>query len=251
MSVRVARLAIALAILGLWEAGGRYTFTGQLFFPPPTRVAAAAVRLIANGTLERHVGATLARLLAGFAIGSVPAVALGTWLGISRRMRQIVDPFLAAAHATPKIAIYPLLLLFFGIGESAMVALVALASFFPLTINTCEGVRHIDPTYFDVARSCGASRVRTLLRVILPASLPMILTGVRLALTLALILTIATEIISARTGLGCLVWISWQTLRTTDLFVALGTASLVGVAIRAGFDRALLRLVPWREGRTA
>jgi len=182
--------------------------------------------------------------------GAIPAVVVGAWLGVSRRARQIVDPFLAAAHATPKIAIFPLLLLVFGLGEQAMIALVALAAFFPLMINTCEGVRQIDPTYFDVARSCAASPARTVLRVIVPGSLPMVLVGIRLALTMALLLTIASEILTAKTGLGCLVWISWETLRTTDLFVALATASIIGVLIRTTFDRLLGRMAPWREART-
>jgi NitT/TauT family transport system permease protein len=249
MKVQAARIAIAVAILSIWEAAGRWTFAGQIFFPPPSAVAAAAVRMVRDGTLERNLAATLARLLAGFVAGAIPAVAIGAWLGVSRRARRVLDPFLAAAHATPKIAVFPLLLLVFGLGEKAMVALVALSAFFPLMLNTCEGVRQIDPTYFDVARSCGASAARTVLRVIIPGSLPMMLVGVRLALTIALLLTIAAEILTAKTGLGCLVWISWETLRTTDLFVALLTASVIGVAIRTTFDRMLGRMAPWREAR--
>ena len=249
MKIQAARVAIAVTILAAWEAAGRWTFAGQIFFPPPSAVAAAAVRMVRDGTLPRHLAATLGRLIAGFVAGAIPAVAIGAWLGVSRRARRILDPFLAAAHATPKIAVFPLLLLLFGLGEKAMIALVGLSAFFPLMLNTCEGVRQIDPTYFDVARSCGASTARTVLRVIVPGSVPMMLVGVRLALTIALLLTIAAEILTAKTGLGCLVWLSWETLRTTDLFVALLTASAIGVAIRTTFDRLLGRLAPWREAR--
>ena len=250
MKIQAARFAIAVALLSAWEAGARLTLSGRLFFPPPSAVAVAAVRMIGDGTLARHLAATLGRLAAGFVAGAIPALLVGAWLGVSRRARQILDPFLAAVHATPKIAIFPLLLLLFGLGEQAIVALVALAAFFPLMLNTCEGVRQIDPTYFDVARSCSASPARTVLRVIVPGSLPMVLVGVRLALTMALLLTIASEILTAKTGLGCLVWISWETLRTTDLFVALATASIIGVLIRTTFDRMLGRMAPWREART-
>ena len=249
MKIQAARVAIAVAILAAWEAAGRWTFAGQIYFPPPTAVAVAAARMVRDGTLPRHLAATLGRLLAGFVAGAIPAVAIGAWLGVSRRARRILDPFLAAAHATPKIAIFPLLLLVFGLGERAMIALVGLAAFFPLMLNTCEGVRQIDPTYFDVARSCGASTARTVLRVIVPGSAPMMLVGVRLALTIALLLTIAAEILTAKAGLGCLVWVSWETLRTADLFVALLTASAIGVAIRTTFDRLLGRMAPWREAR--
>jgi len=243
VKIQAARVAIAVGILAVWEAAGRWTFAGQIFFPPPSVVALAAVRMIRDGTLPRNLAATLGRLLAGFVAGAIPAVAIGAWLGVSRRARRIIDPFLAAAHATPKIAVFPLLLLVFGLGERAMIALVGLSAFFPLMLNTCEGVRQIDPTYFDVARSCGASTARTVLRVVAPGSAPMMLVGVRLALT------IAAEILTAKNGIGCLVWVSWETLRTADLFVALLTASAIGVAIRTTFDRLLGRLAPWREAR--
>jgi ABC-type nitrate/sulfonate/bicarbonate transport system permease component len=116
MRIHAARIVIAVTILSAWEAAGRWTFAGQLFFPPPTAVAAAAVRMVRDGTLERNLAATLGRLVAGFVAGAIPAVAVGAWLGVSRRARRILDPFLAAAHATPKIAIFPLLLLVFGLG---------------------------------------------------------------------------------------------------------------------------------------
>jgi ABC-type nitrate/sulfonate/bicarbonate transport system permease component len=249
MKVVATRIVIAVVALAGWELGSRLTFAGQIYFPPPSVVALTAARMIASGKLERNLAATLARLLGGFLVGAIPAIAVGWWLGVSKFARDVLDPFLAAAHATPKIAIFPLLLVIFGLGEQATIALVALSSFFPLMLNTCEGVRQIDPTYFDVARSCGASKLQTLKRVVFPGSLPLVLTGVRLALTLALLLTIASEILVARTGLGCLVWFSWETLRTNELFVAVATASLIGVVIRSAFDRMLLRFAPWRQVR--
>lgn len=248
-STLVRGAVLATLLLG-WEIASRRTLAGRLFFPPPTAIAAAAFRMTVSGVLPAHVGATLARVLGGFLIAVVPAILVGGWLGLSRPARELVDPILAAAHATPKIAVFPLLLLVFGLGEKATLALVAVASFFPVAINTAEGVRQIDRTYLDVARSFSASPARTFARVVFPGSLPMILTGVRLALTVALMLTIAAEILVARTGLGCLIWNAWQTLHPEELFVGLAASAAIGLGIRAGFDRSLVRFAAWREDRS-
>jgi ABC-type nitrate/sulfonate/bicarbonate transport system permease component len=247
MKPAVLRGLLVTGALAAWEAGSRGTLVGRLFFPPPSAIATAAVRMTIAGTLPAHLAATVARVLAGFLIGTVPAVAVGAWLGLSRRARQVLDPILGAAHAIPKIALFPLLLLVVGLGEPPLVALVAVSSFFPLAINTSEGVRQIDRSYLEVARSFSASRVKTLARVVFPGSLPMILTGMRLALTVALMLTIAAEILAARKGLGCLIWNAWQTFRPDELFVGVIASAAVGILIRYAFERSMRRFAAWRE----
>ncbi len=245
--IRSWRTLILIAVLvGLWAlaAGGARR---RIYLPSPGEVASSAAALLRSGDLLRDWSATLVRLCAGFVLGALPAVGVGIWLGVSARARETLDPLIAALHAVPKIAAYPLFLIVLGLGESSKIAIVAVSTFFPLVINTMAGVDHLPGAYFDVARNYGASRSRILRRVVLPGSLPLILTGGRIAMTLSLLLTIAVEIVGAQSGLGYRVWMSWETLQVSDLYVALILASLTGIGIRLGFDALAARLLPWKE----
>ena len=239
--------ALALLILGAWQLWAMTLGRGSLFFPSPGAVARAGVSLARSGELPRHWSATVARLLAGFLLGAVPAVMVGVWLGVSQTSRRTLDPFIAALHAVPKIAAYPLFLIVFGLGEKSKVAVIAVSTFFPLAINTTAGVHQVPPVYFEVARNYGASPLRTFWRVVLPGSLPLILTGARIAMTLSLLLTVAVEIVGSKSGLGYLVWLSWETLQVANLYVGLMAAALTGIGVRFLFDGAASILVPWRE----
>ena len=124
-------------------------------------------------------------VILGAGTGLLVGLAMGAWPGLHRQL----DPLVALVHPIPKIALLPLILVVFGIGETSKIVLAALGSFFPMLINTVAGVRQINPTYFEVARSCGASHAQTFRRVVVPGSLPMVLTGARLAVNFAVILT--------------------------------------------------------------
>ncbi|HQR68230.1 MAG TPA: ABC transporter permease subunit [Thermoanaerobaculia bacterium] len=134
-----------------------------------------------------------------------------------------------------------------GIVEAPKIVVVAAAAFFPLLINTMAGVRQISPIHFEVAHSYGASAPRVFWRVLLPGSLPQILSGARLALNGGLLITIALEIVAARTGLGAAIWLAWQTLRVEELFAALFIASLLGIGFNAALVRLERLLVPWHS----
>jgi NitT/TauT family transport system permease protein len=177
----------------------------------------------------------------------VPALFLGLLMGFSAKVRAAVDPLVAAAHSIPKIAVLPILMILLGIGEAPKIAVVAAAAFFPILINTMAGVRQISPIHFEVAHSYGASAPRIFWRVLVPGSLPQILSGTRLALNGALLITIALEIVAARNGLGAAIWLAWQTLRVEELFAALAVASFLGVTFNATLVRLERRLVPWHS----
>jgi NitT/TauT family transport system permease protein len=235
----------------LWEiVARRLTGGAALFFPPPTAILAAAVRRFADGSLSAAAGTTAARVLAGVALAAPVGIGLGALAGWTPAVRRTLDPALAAGHAVPKIAALPLFLVAFGIGETARVLLVAISAFFPLAINTMAGVAEISPVHFDVARHYGASRAGTFRRVVLPGALPLVLVGLRLALTIALVVAIAIELVAADDGLGAWIWRAWQTFSIEDLWAGLLTASLFGIAIQAGLAVASRRLVRWRTPRT-
>jgi ABC-type nitrate/sulfonate/bicarbonate transport system permease component len=180
---------------------------------------------------------------------AVPALILGLAMGWSHRMRALIDPFVAAIHPVPKIAILPIIMIIFGIGELSKVIVVSLGAFFPMLISTMAGVQQISPIYFEVAESCGAKRTQLFSRIVLPGSLPMVMSGIRLALNMAFLITIATELVVAKEGLGAMIWFAWQTLRIEELYLSLGVTAVLGIAFNAFLQWLARRLIPWQEER--
>jgi len=242
---------VVAAALAIWEWQVGTGSLSALFFPAPSAIALTLVRLLTSGELATHLSATLSRLFLGFALGGLPSLILGLTMGWSRRLRAVVDPFIAAAHPVPKIAVLPLIMIIFGIGESSKVVVVAVATFFPMLINTMAGVRQISPIHFEVAQSYGASVFKVFTRVIAPGSLPLVLTGARLALNVALLVTIAVELVAAQEGLGEMIWFAWQTLRTEELYASLIVIAALGIILSLLLQYLTARLVPWQVEREA
>ena len=235
--------------LATWEFLVHTGGLSPLFFPAPSTIARTLFRLLVNGPLGANVGVTLSRVFLGIVLGGIPGLFLGLAMGWSVRLRAVLDPIVAAAHPVPKIAILPLIMIVFGIGESSKIVVVAVAAFFPTLINAMAGVRQISPTHFDVAKNYGASRRKVFTHVILPGSMPLVLTGVRLALNVALLLTIAVELVAAQEGLGAMIWFAWQTLRTEELFASLTVIAVLGIGFNLLLGQLTARLVPWHVER--
>lgn len=237
-----------LALVGFslaWEALARSGRISPLFFPPPSRILADLWALAAGGKLWPHLTASLERLGLGFSLGALSGWLLGLGMGWSPRLRAILDPFVAALHPIPKIAIFPLLMMIFGLGETPKVIAIAITAFFPMLINSMAGVRGLNPVYFEVTRNYGAGRWITFWRVVLPGSLPLTLAGVRLALNMALVIGVAVELLSAKEGLGVLIWFAWQTLRIEDLYASLVVIGGLGLGLNLLLHALTRCLTPW------
>ena len=245
--VRWAAPLLAIALLGAWEVAARAEWVHTLFFPAPSTVVAELVQTGRSGELTMHFVATLSRMVLGLAWGGGVGLAVGMVLGYSPRARSIVDPFIAAMHPVPKMSLLPLVMLIFGIGLFSKTLVVAIATFFPMVINTMAGVRDLDPNYYDVATLHGASSGRMFWRVVLPGSLPMILAGVRMAMNRALGATVALELIMADTGLGSMLFFAWQTYRTEELYATLCVIAVLGYFFRFVVDTLVRHLAPWQE----
>ncbi|NNE09484.1 MAG: ABC transporter permease [Gemmatimonadetes bacterium] len=237
--------AILIVTLTLIETVTRMEILPSLFFPPPSAIVSTLYDMTTEGELLDHLSATVLRLLTGFLLGGIPGMILGMMMGWSTAIRRILDPFVAALHPVPKISSLPIIMIIFGIGFVSRTIVVAVASFFPMLINTMAGVRQIHPIYFDVARNSGASRMQILRRVVLPGSTPFILAGVRLGLNVSLSISLAVELLLADKGIGTLIWMAWQTMRIEELYAAIVTAALVGISIRLFVQVMLDRCVPW------
>ena len=241
-------LPIMILSLGLifWEILVRFHIIPSLFFPAPSEIGRAFIKVVRNGKLPLHTGATLFRTLIGATIGIVPAILLGLMMGWSPRLRTVIDPLVAAVHPIPKIAFLPLIMIIFGVGESSKMVVVAVAAFFPMLINTITGVRQIHPIHFEVAQNYGASMSKIFTRIVVPGSLPLLLAGIRLAFNIALLITIAVELTTAQTGLGHMIWFSWETMRIEELYISLVVIAAFGIGFNIGLQFLTRHLIPWR-----
>jgi NitT/TauT family transport system permease protein len=172
-------------------------------------------------------------------------------MGLSDRVRGALDPFVGALHPLPKIAVLPLLLVIFGIGDLPLILIIAAGVTFPMLINTMAGVSQIDPIHLDVARIHRAGRWMVVRRVVIPAAAPSVLAGLRLALNTALLIAIAVEMVAASSGLGEMIWMSWTTFRIENIYVAVFTTIAFGLGVNLLITLLTRIWIPWqrREAR--
>jgi len=241
----ILSVASPLLVLVLWEVLVRSGTLNALFFPPPTFVFKTMYTMTLSGELPHQVGVSLRRVLLGFGLGAAPAVIIGLAMGWSSRVRAFVEPIIAATYPVPKIALLPMIMLIFGIGEMSKIVIIAVGAFFPAAINATAAVLGISPTYFEVARNFGAGPYRTFTRVVLPGSLPIVFAGLRLGVGVALLLVVAAEFVAAREGVGALIWLAWQTLRTEKLYAGVVTWAAIGVLSTRGLQWLERRIVRW------
>jgi NitT/TauT family transport system permease protein len=238
-------LGIAIGAVLLWEMMSRWGFISPLLAPAPTSIVRTLISGFTSGQILPEVRVTLYRVLSGIAIGGSVGLTVGLLMGTSRRFREIVDPFIAAIHPLPKIAILPVVMALLGIGDTSRIAVISLTVFFPMAINTMNGVRQISPIHLDVARNYGATGIRLFTRVVLPASLPSVLTGMRVAVNLALLITISIEIAGATRGLGALIWTSWEVMRIELLYASLLVIMALGITANLLMRLVSDALAPW------
>ncbi|MEX6428884.1 MAG: ABC transporter permease [Ferrimicrobium sp.] len=239
-----------IVLLILWQAASSTNLIDAKIFTPPSKIFATALTLIHNGILTHDLLITSLRLLIGFILGGAVGVGVGILLGIFRTLRAAFSPLFAALYAVPQIAVLPLLLVIFGIGETPKILTVAAVSFFVLEINAMAGVRSIDPQLLEAGSAYGAKGRRLFWHVLLPGSLPAIFTGLRVGVALALVVVTATEFVAANSGLGYLVWNSWQLFEPNAMYVGLITIALVGVILTGIVELISRRLMPWRGRNT-
>jgi ABC-type nitrate/sulfonate/bicarbonate transport system permease component len=246
---RLLAVLSPLALLALWELLSRAGVLDERFFPAPTSIISTFVDLAQSGELWSNTWVSVRRVLLGLVLGAVPALVIGLLMGLYRPVRAALEPIVAATYPIPKSAIVPLLLLIFGLGEMSKIVMVAIGAFFPVVINTCAGVLEIPSIYRDVGRNYGASRWQTFRTIALPGAMPLIMTGLKLAVGLGLILIVIAEMIGAKSGLGFMIWNAWQIFAVETMYVGLITISVLGVVFTLALTELERVLIPWRRGR--
>jgi ABC-type nitrate/sulfonate/bicarbonate transport system permease component len=235
-----------LAVLALWQLASQAGLIDQRYVPSPYSIAEAGWSITLSGELGRHIFASLRRLAAGFVLGAVPGIALGIVMGLNRWVRAALDPLVAALYPIPKIAILPLLMLVFGLGDASKAAVVAMSVLFLTIISTMAAVVQLDRIYFDVARNFGTPWHKLFLRVILPGILPAIFSGLRISLGVSLVVLVGAEFVAGNSGIGYLIWSSWQTLVVENMFVGIIVVTVLGVLSTFFLREIERRLIPWR-----
>ncbi|MDH2325815.1 ABC transporter permease subunit [Cereibacter sp. SYSU M97828] len=236
-----------VGFLLIWEAAARAGMIAPQILPAPSAVAATGWKLIANGSLFQHLGASLARAAAGFVIGGSIGFGLGVLVGFSRLAEALLDRSIQMIRAIPFLAMLPLVIVWFGVDESGKIFMVSLAVMFPIYINTVLGIRQVDPKLLELARVTGLSWQATIRRIILPGAMPSVLTGVRYALAVAWLALVIAETIATTRGIGFLAMDAREFLQTNVIVLTILIYAAIGVgadSLARALERRLLRWHP-------
>jgi ABC-type nitrate/sulfonate/bicarbonate transport system permease component len=244
MAGRVSGFLLLLGLLVLWEASARL-WVSSANWPPVTQVFVALVDSLRGGELLQVFGSSLYRMLVGYAAGAAAALVVGLLMANVRVVYAALEPAMELLRPIPLPAIIPPLILLLGIDDAMKIFSVAFAVFFPVLVNTIAGVRAVDAVALDVARTFRIGRLRTTLRVVLPAALPYILAGMRISLALALIVTVVAEMIAGSAGIGYYVMTMQYALRAADMYAAIFVLAALGYTLNRGFVAIERRVLHW------
>jgi ABC-type nitrate/sulfonate/bicarbonate transport system permease component len=235
-------LLVPVLLLACWQAGAVLGWLPE-FLVSPVRIAEQFWGLLISGELLVHARDSLYRSLAGFGLGALFGVTLGLLSGVSRPVERFFDPLISLSYPVPKIAVLPVLIVWFGISDTSKIVVIMISCFYPCFIAALYGVRAIDPVWVWAARNMGAGPRQVFFKVVVPGAAPQIFTGLRVALALAFILMFSSEMIgsSNRTGLGFLILSADAAGRFDRIFAAVLAIAILGFAS----DRLLL----WLRGR--
>jgi sulfonate transport system permease protein len=240
--------ALPAAIVLIWQAAGSLNLVSSVFLPTPIAIARAFAALASTGELYHHLGVSLWRAILGFAFGGSAGLLLGVLSGLFRKVEYVLDPSLQVLRLVPHLAVAPLLILWFGFGEESKEVIILIGAFFPLYINTFTGIRQVDSKLFEVAGVLAFSRLRLLLRLIVPAALPDILLGMRLSLAVSWIGLVVAELVGSHSGIGFLINEAKQNSDTAAIFVGIVIFAVVGKLIDSFVRFLERRWLRWRNG---
>jgi NitT/TauT family transport system permease protein len=241
------RTAAVLAFLALWEILPRIGAVDAVFLPPFSSVAEALWHMLLTGALQQNTLASLSRALAGLGLAILVAIPAGFIIGSSRLLAEMLDPLLEIFRNTAPLALLPVFTLTLGIGEVSKIAMVFYAASWPIVLATVSAVRNVDPALISVARTMGFSRIAQFRVVTLPASVPTIVTGIRMAAALSILVLIAAEMVGARAGLGYLVNAAQFNFQIPEMYAGILMLSLLGVAVNAILLRIESSLSSWKR----
>jgi NitT/TauT family transport system permease protein len=240
----------AVTVVGFvvgWEALVRLRGIAPIYLPAPSAILDYLMRMIADGSMGYHLGVTLLRILAGFAIAAVAGILVGVMMGMSRIVARVADPWIAALYPLPKISLIPLLIIWLGTGEAYKIVISAVTAFFPIVISAYSGIRQTDRGLIKAARDLGASARQVQMKVVIPAAIPSIFAGLHLGMGVTIILVVAAEMIggSGQSGMGYLLIHAGQVMETEKVFASLVVLAVMGAVVIKTQEWIDRRVAPW------
>jgi NitT/TauT family transport system permease protein len=243
--VIVSRALVALVLLAAWQLASGRLISGYWISNPPD-VASALVRLWQDDALGSAIVATLTETAVGFALGASVAIVIGIALGANRVVARISDPYMMAFSSIPRVALVPLLIVWFGVGFKTKIIFTALLVFFPVFMNTLSGARSADNDLLDVLRVMGASRADTVRKVLIPTSLVWVFAGLRISIPFALIGAVVAEMFTSNQGLGHLISVTANQFDTAGNFAVLFVTTMLGLVMTGAVSLLERHFLRWR-----
>ena len=246
-SIRFVGPLVFVGLIALWEVGSRTGVISALVLPAPSEALEAFRQLVESGMLWKHLSASLYRLVVGWTSGTVLGIIVGLMIGLSSLARSGLSPLVSAIFPIPKIALLPLFIIWFGIGEGSKVATILFGTFFPTVIATYGGVDNVDRTLIRMGQSFGLSRASIVRKIIIPGALPAILSGFRISLAIGIVLLVAAEMIAAEFGVGAYVLLAGSLMATDQLIAGVAILSIMGLTIAWLIGKAEKYFLRWRN----
>jgi ABC-type nitrate/sulfonate/bicarbonate transport system permease component len=245
------RLAVLAGFVAVWQAAT--TTAGSNFFPTPVEIFDRFVTVVTGGPrtdpLIDHLLPSLGRLAGGWSLAAFLGIVLGVAVGISAHVRDYLDPVIQFARAIPPPALLPLFLVLLGLGDSMKVAMIAFGVVWPILLNTIDGVRSVDAMYLDTGQAYGATPRDRLLRIVLPAATPSIFAGLRVSLSIAVILMVISELVAATSGVGFLLIQAQRTFRMLDMWAYVLVLAILGYLLNAALLAVERRFLRWHRAQ--
>jgi ABC-type nitrate/sulfonate/bicarbonate transport system permease component len=243
---RLLGVLLILVLLGAWEFLADTKIVHSPSLPPVSAILVQWLHLILNGTLVAQLGPSLGRIAAGYTSAVVVGVAVGLAMGYYRTAYNLLEPLTELLRPIPSPAYIPLAIIFLGLGDEMKVFVVFFACIFPILLNTYAGVSAIDPVQLNTGRTFRLSRAQIVRKIVLPAALPSILTGMRISVGLALIVVVIAEMVASNTGIGAFILNAQRFFNVTDMYAGIFTLALLGYGLNAAFLYAEARLLRYR-----
>jgi len=247
VSRAIIGFVVPVGLMTAWELGAIAGAIDAVYFPPPSEIVVRSIALLIDGQLAFHLSQTLIRLGVGFGFGESVGYLAGLVLGLFRGPRQVFEPFLSALYTVPKIALLPVFFALFGLGSPPLIALVTVSVFFYVWVYTMDAVLNLPKTYFDVSTAVGVSWKTLLTKVVIPGTAVNVLSGLRVAIAVATLVTIAAEFIVAQDGVGYLILNSRALFRISDSFAGILVAGFLGFTLQMVMKRIGRLLTPWAD----
>jgi ABC-type nitrate/sulfonate/bicarbonate transport system permease component len=241
---------VLVLLLVLWEAVSRAALVNQIYVPTVTRIGSELWRLLLNGELLRHLAASAVRFGLGYGLAVVIGLGIGLTMGYFRAGYLLLEPLIEVLRPLPPPAIIPIAILFLGIGNEMKVFVITFGCFFPIVVNTIQGVAGVDRVLLDTARTFGLTTREIIRKIVLPSASPNIVAGMRIALAIALILTVISELVAANDGIGFFILDSERSFRIPDMYAGIFTLMVVGYFLNRLFVLFEARSLSWYFGQS-